>query len=85
MLLTWFIDVDMAVHHTRHEDQVPHILHPKARSLMKQLLFRRYASSRRCASSRVPGHGKKSEVSAVLEGGRNRRQSCITSEDRLYV
>ena len=26
---------------------------------------------------------KKSEVSAVLEGGRNRRQSCTTSEDRF--
>ncbi len=69
MLLTWFIDVNMAVHHTRHEDQVPHILNPKAGSL-KQL------------SCQYTGHGKKREVSAVPEGG---RKSCITSEDRLYV
>jgi hypothetical protein len=72
MLFTWFVDVDMAVHHARHEDQVPHILNPKAGALMKQLRFQ-YLDM------------EKSEVSTVLEGGRNRRQSCITSEDRLYV
>jgi hypothetical protein len=58
MLLTWFVDVDMTVHHTRHKDQVPHILNPKA-GAFKQLRLRRCVSSRKCANSRVPGHGKK--------------------------
>jgi hypothetical protein len=49
MLLTWFIDVDMAVHHARHEDQFPHILHPKAGALMKQLRFREYLGMERRA------------------------------------
>jgi hypothetical protein len=81
-LLTWFVDVDMAVHHARHEDQVPHILNPKARALMKQLRFRRCA---RCQLYRKVVEGGVIAESQVRTGCMSVDVIVIIPEGRLSV
>jgi len=46
-LYTWFIDVDVAVHHAGHEHQVPHILNPAP-------TFRGYREGERFGGGSLP-------------------------------